>query len=92
METIPTIHADASPDILALAVTRRHELNLFHSKRGKLAPNTQPKSVAHPNSSHRIANDTGGKGSFTQWVHCEFIVSFEAIGPVVTQQVCDEFF
>ena len=35
---------------------------------------------------------TGGKGSFTQWVHCEFVVSFEAICPVITQQVCGEFF
>ena len=35
---------------------------------------------------------TGGKGSFTQWVHCEFVVSFEAIRPVITQQVCGEFF
>ena len=38
------------------------------------------------------AVDTGGEGSFTQWVHCEFVVSFEAIHPVVTQQVCGEFF
>ena len=35
---------------------------------------------------------TGGKGSLTQWVHCEFVVSFEAIRPVITQQVCGEFF
>ena len=35
---------------------------------------------------------TGGEGSFTQWVHYEFVVSFEAICPVVTQQVCGEFF
>ena len=35
---------------------------------------------------------TGGEGSFTQWAHCEFIVSFEAIRPVITQQVCGEFF
>ena len=35
---------------------------------------------------------TGGEGSFTQWVHCEFVVSFEAIRPVITQQVCGEFF
>ena len=34
---------------------------------------------------------TGGEG-FTRWVHCEFVVSFEAIRPVVTQQVCGEFF
>ena len=36
--------------------------------------------------------DTGGEGSFTQWVHCEFVVSFEAIRPVITQQECGEFF
>ena len=28
---------------------------------------------------------TGGEGSLTQWVHCEFVVSFEAIRPVITQ-------
>ena len=35
---------------------------------------------------------TGGEGSLTQWVHCEFVVSFETIRPVITQQVCGEFF
>ena len=35
---------------------------------------------------------TGGEWTLTQWVHCEFIVSFEAIRPVITQQVCGEFF
>ena len=35
---------------------------------------------------------TGGEGTLTQWVHCEFVVSFEAIHPVITQQVCGEFF
>ena len=35
---------------------------------------------------------TGGEGSLTQWVHCECVVSFEAIRPVITQQVCGEFF
>ena len=35
---------------------------------------------------------TGGKGSLTQWVHCEFVVNFEAIRPVITQWVCGEFF
>ena len=35
---------------------------------------------------------TGGKGTLTQWVHCEFVVSFEAIRLVITQQVCGEFF
>jgi hypothetical protein len=38
------------------------------------------------------ADDTGGKGEFTQWVHCEFFVSPETICPVVTQQVCGGFF
>ena len=37
-------------------------------------------------------SDTGGEWTLTQWVHCEFIVSFEAIRPVVTQQVYGEFF
>ena len=36
--------------------------------------------------------DTGGEGTLAQWVHCEFVVSFEAIHPVITQQVCGEFF
>ena len=35
---------------------------------------------------------TGGEGTLTQWVHCEFVVSFEAIRPVITQRVCGEFF
>ena len=39
-----------------------------------------------------VGNDAGGEGSLTQWVHCEFVVSFEAICPVITQQVCSEFF
>ena len=39
-----------------------------------------------------MTSDTGGEGSLTQWVHCEFVVSFEAIRPVITHQVCGEFF
>ena len=35
---------------------------------------------------------TGGERTLTQWVHCEFVVRFEAIRPVVTQQVSGEFF
>ena len=35
---------------------------------------------------------TGGEGSLIQRVHCEFVVSFEAICPVITQWVCGEFF
>ena len=35
---------------------------------------------------------TGGEGTLNQWVHCEFVVSFEAICPVITQQVCGELF
>ena len=35
---------------------------------------------------------TGGKGVITQWVHGEFIVSFETIHPVNTHQVCVEYF
>ena len=38
------------------------------------------------------SSHTGGEGTLTQWVHCEFVVSFEAIRSVVTQQVCGEFF
>jgi len=30
---------------------------------------------------------TGGKGQYTQWVHCEFIVGSETIRPAHTQQV-----
>ena len=40
----------------------------------------------------RVRCDTEGKGTLTQWVHCEFVVSFEAIRPVITQWVCGEFF
>ena len=43
-------------------------------------------------SSYPEPPHTGGEGSFTQWVHCEFVVSFEAIRPVITQQVYGEFF
>ena len=35
---------------------------------------------------------TGGKGVFTQWVHCEFIVSSESIRPQRTHQAHDGFF
>ena len=38
-------------------------------------------------TAHCCALLTGGEGSLTQWVHCEFVVSFEAICPVITQQV-----
>jgi exonuclease III len=36
--------------------------------------------VIHPTITNKIAN-TGGDGAFTQWVHCEFIVSSESIRP-----------
>ena len=55
-------------------------------------------NVVHRRNAHLIAAvrlvllDTGGEGSLTQWVHCELVVSFEAIRPVITQQVCGEFF
>ena len=39
-----------------------------------------------------LVRTTGGEWTLTQWVHCEFFVSFEAIRPVITQQVCGEFF
>ena len=52
--------------------------------------------LSGPGGMHRIPHEepaiTGGERSFTQWVHCEFVVSFEAIRPVITQQVCGEFF
>ena len=41
---------------------------------------------------NRTSEDTGGKGVITQWVHGEFIVSFETILPVNTHQVCVEYF
>ena len=39
-----------------------------------------------------ITEDTGGKGVFTQWVHCEFIVSSESICSQRTHQAHDGFF
>ena len=45
-----------------------------------------------PGRKHNERGDTGGEGTLTQWVHCEFVVSSEAIRPVITQQVCGEFF
>ena len=38
------------------------------------------------------SDNTGGKGVITQWVHGEFIVSFEIIHLVNTHQVCVEYF
>ena len=48
--------------------------------------------IFDPSQSAPASADTGGEGSFTQWVHSEFVVSLEAIRPVITQQVCGEFF
>ena len=36
------------------------------------------------------AFDTGGKGQYTQWVHCELIVGSETIRPAHTQRVNGE--
>ena len=36
--------------------------------------------------------DTGGKGAYTQWVHCEFFEGFETIHPAQTQWVSGGFF
>ena len=61
----------------------------------KLRPSPPP-TRAPPDISFKVGDlhqaHTGGKGTLTQWVHCEFVVSFEAIRPVITQQVCGEFF
>ena len=46
----------------------------------------------HEENGLGTGDHTGGEGLFTQWVHCEFVVSFEAICPVITQWVCGEFF
>ena len=35
---------------------------------------------------------TGGKGAFTQWAHCEFIVGFETICPANTHWANYGFF
>jgi hypothetical protein len=43
-------------------------------------------------ASNGVTACTGGKGEFTQWVHCEFFVSPETIHLVVTQQVYGGFF
>ena len=42
----------------------------------------------HPEESLHLGDPilTGGEGSLTQWVHCEFVVSFEAIRPVITSR------
>ena len=37
-------------------------------------------------------NFTGGKGAFTQWAHCEFIVGFETIRPANTHWANYGFF
>ena len=41
--------------------------------------------------SHQVEN-TGGKGAFTQWAHCEFIVGFETICLANTHQANGGFF
>ena len=51
-----------------------------------------PLTMATPSPLSSPCPFTGGEGSLTQWVHCEFVVSFEAIRPVITQRVCSEFF
>jgi len=57
--------------------------------------------VEERNRQHRTPTDsgvseagavTGGKGQFTQWVHCEFVVGFETIRLAHTQQVSSEHF
>ena len=57
-------------------------IRFFPSGATSLFPPTLRESVVH----------TGGEGTLTQWVHCGFVVSFEAIHPVITQWVCGEFF
>jgi hypothetical protein len=54
-------------------------------------PSTTSKSMKNGSSWTGVLT-TGGKGEFTQWVHCEFFVSPETIRLVVTQQVCGGFF
>ena len=61
----------------------------------KLNPTWRPQNYAQ--NSKRIQRETGsgkhwGKGVITQWVHGEFIVSFETICPANTHQVCVEYF
>ena len=41
-------------------------------------------TLAHERLRH-AHNLTGGKGSFTQWVYCEYIVSSGEIHPYYTQ-------
>ena len=55
-------------------------------------PHSPPPACEEGSSPASEVAGTGGEGSLTQWVHCEFVVSFEAIRPVITQQVCGEFF
>jgi len=46
----------------------------------------QAAQVARVEEEIRIAH-TGGKGQYTQWVHCELIVGSETIRPAHTQRV-----
>ena len=59
--------------------------------RGPTSPAPGPAPTSRSPSPNGCPH-TGGEGTLTQWVHCEFVVSFEAIRPVITQQVCGEFF
>jgi hypothetical protein len=63
----------------------RAQVESMSEKLCKCANSSPPGSALNP-------FDTGGKGAFTQWVHCEFIVSSETICPANTQWVCAEYF
>ena len=54
--------------------------------------NIPPRAVTPPPLNILVPIITGGKGVITQWVHGEFIVSFETIRLVNTHQVCVECF
>ena len=55
-------------------------------------PYRRPARMQLASISKIVATLTGGKGVITQWVHGEFIVSFETICSFNTHQVCVEYF
>ena len=91
------VKAGACPEDL-ISITLLSDYNILHEHLHVEGDPTLDKTASlriascRPSQWKNHLTNTGGKGSLTLWVHCEFVVSFEAIRPVITQQICGEFF
>ena len=72
---------------IVISPPRSYASNWTPPPRPPYSPRTTPSPHQSYSSRTIPSPHTGGKGTLTQWVHCEFVVSFEAIRPVITQQV-----